>query len=392
MNQFDPRIYLFTAGHFATDWAQSAIPALLPYFIATCHLSYQDAGTLIFANILLSSLCQPIFGYYADRVSKPWFAPLGPVISGLSIAILPFTTNYWVIFACCMFSGLGSSIFHPEAARMVNGLAGDHKGKALGTFSVGGNAGFAVGPALAGFCAYVFDIHGLVLFGIVNVTVALLLHSKLPAIQTDIRQNRIEEVQSHPHLALTNDWSSFGRLAITIFARSTGFATCNAFIPLYWIYVLGASASSGSLALTILFTLGAFVTYFGGILSDRIGFVRILRLAFMLMIPAMLLLVNSPTVPIATAALIPAAFALFAPYSAIVVLGQSYLGKNIGFASGVTLGLSTTIGGVLSPFIGRAADLWGIQTALQILWIVPIFAAIAAFTLRTPPVLVQKKK
>ncbi len=36
MHRFDPRIYLFTLGHFSVDWAQGAIPALLPYFIATC--------------------------------------------------------------------------------------------------------------------------------------------------------------------------------------------------------------------------------------------------------------------------------------------------------------------------------------------------------------------
>ena len=59
MQRFDPRIYLFACGHFSVDWAQSAIPALLPYFISVCHLSYQDAGTLIFANILLASIFQP---------------------------------------------------------------------------------------------------------------------------------------------------------------------------------------------------------------------------------------------------------------------------------------------------------------------------------------------
>ena len=34
---FDRRIYLFAGGHFAVDWAQSAIPALLPYFISVCN-------------------------------------------------------------------------------------------------------------------------------------------------------------------------------------------------------------------------------------------------------------------------------------------------------------------------------------------------------------------
>ena len=133
MHRFDPRIYLFTVGHFAIDWAQGALPALLPYFIATCQMNYQDAGTLIFANLVFSSILQPVLGYYADRVARPWFAPLGIVISGASIAVLPFVTDYWMLFLCAMVGGLGSALYHPEGARMVNGLAGAHKGKALGT-------------------------------------------------------------------------------------------------------------------------------------------------------------------------------------------------------------------------------------------------------------------
>ncbi len=392
MNRFDSRIYLFSLGHFSVDWAQSAIPALLPYFIATLGLNYQDAGTLVFANILLASVSQPIFGYYADRVSKPWFAPLGPVISGLSIAAMPFVTNYWLLFICSMLSGFGSAIYHPEAARMVNGLARDAKGRALGTFSVGGNAGFAVGPMFSGFCAYVFDIHGLVVFGIFNVIVAALLHSRITGVIADIASMKREEQKVHPTGELKNDWFSFGKLTVLIFTRSIAFSACNAFIPLYWINVLGASPSDGSFALTVLFTMGAFITYFGGLLSDRLGSVRILRLSYIVMIPAMFLLVNSSDVMTATAFLIPAAFALFAPYSAQVVLGQTYLGKNIAFASGITLGLSTTMGGIVSPFIGRAADYYGVSAALQVLWVIAIIAAIFSFFLKTPPSLATKKK
>ena len=387
MNRFDPRIYLFTLGHFSVDWAQGAIPALLPYFIATCHLNYQDAGTLIFANILLSSIAQPVFGYYADRVSKPWFVPAGPVISGVSLAVLPFVTDYWLIFLCSMLSGFGSAVYHPEAARMVNGLGGAQKGKALGAFSVGGNTGFAVGPMFAGFCAYVFDIHGLVFYGVFNVVAALLIHRYMSGILADIAKEQREEQAAHAGVARENDWPLFGKLSLAILARSTGFCVCNAFIPLFWIHVLGTSEQAGSFALTCLFALGAVITFFGGVLSDRIGFVRMMRVSFLVMIPVMFLLIHTTDVTVATLLLIPAAFALFAPYSGIVVLGQTYLGKNIAFASGVTLGLQGTLGGLVTPLVGRAADHYGIVAALQILWMVAILGAVASFLLHTPKAL-----
>ena len=75
---------------------------------------------------------------------------------------------------------------------------------------------------------------------------------------------------------------------------------------------------------------------------------------------------------------------LFSPYSAIVVLGQTFLGKNVGFASGVTLGLSVTVGGMFAPFVGWAADLWGIPTALQVLWICAAVGAVFTYTVKEP--------
>ena len=104
MKKLDPHVYLFTMGHFSVDWAQGGIPALLPYFITACQLNYQQAAGIIFANILLSSVTQPLIGYYSDRISKPWLVPLGPVLSGLSLTALAFTTNYWVILFCSMIS------------------------------------------------------------------------------------------------------------------------------------------------------------------------------------------------------------------------------------------------------------------------------------------------
>lgn len=384
MKKLNPHVYLFSIGHFSVDWSQGAIPALLPHFITTCHLNYQDAAALIFANMLLSSISQPIFGYYSDKISRPWFVPLGPILCGICITTLGFTDNYWLIFLCSMLCGFGSSIYHPEGARMVNKISGALKGQAMGSFSVGGNAGFAVGPLVAGFCAYTLHSNGLVIFGIVNVIIAALLYHFMPKVLRQVKEADIAETKAHPLEEKHNDWGAFGRLSVVIFVRSIGFTLCNAFIPIYWIHVLHASPSQGSMALSILFSMGVVITFIGGILADRFGFIRIMRGSFLLMVPAMFFFVNSTDLWLSTVLLIPVAFSLFAPYSPIVILGQTFLGKNVGFASGVTLGLSTTMGGLFSPVVGWCADQWGIPSALQILWICAVIGAVFAYLVPTP--------
>lgn len=372
-------VYLFSLGHFAVDWCQGAVPALLPYFILQYDLSYREAATLIFANMMVASVIQPVFGYYADKVSKPWFVPLGPLLAGASVVWIGFSTSYASLFAAAMVCGLGSSLFHPEGALMVNRIAGGEKGRALGSFSVGGNAGFAIGPAAAGLCAYGVGIEGLALFGVVNAAIAAAIFLCMPRALRAAAQS--EAAAKKQRGAAENDWASFGKLSVIILARALGFTLCNTFIPLYWIHVLGTDEGAGSTALSILFTVGACLTYGGGLLADRFSMRTIIRGAFLVMIPAMFLLTNSTDVTVATALLLPAAAAIFMPYSPIVVLGQTYLAKNAGFASGVTLGLTTTLGGLFAPVVGWAADLWGLQNALQILWAAGIAGLAAAMSL-----------
>ena len=384
MKKIDPAVYLFSLGHLSVDWCQGAIPALLPYFIRNYDLSYQAAGTLVFANVLVASILQPLFGYYSDRISRPWFIPLGTLFCGISVALMGFCTSFAAIFAAAMLSGVGSAIFHPEAALMVNRIAAKAKGQALGTFSVGGNAGFAIGPIVAGICAYKLGIHTLLVFGIVNTVLAAVLWTKMSYVLRQVSLSDSKETEKKTVKVKENDWKSFGILSLPIFARSIGFTLSNTFIPIYWMTVLHASATQGTTALSILFTMGACITFGGGLLADRFGYVKIIRAAFFCMVPAYLLLTHTTNLWLATALLLPAAVSIFMPYSPIVVLGQTYLAKNAGFASGVTLGLTTTLGGIFAPLVGAAADRWGLVPALQIFWIAGLIGLIASFFLPEP--------
>ena len=222
----------------------------------------------------------------------------------LRLALRPGCSSYETLFAAVMMSGLGSSLYHPEGALMVNRIAGAVRGRAMGTFSVGGNAGFAVGPALAGLCAYGLGIEWLFLFAAVNAALAAALFFCMPKAEAAAAETSRAEAKKRRG-ALRNRWGAFGKLSVTILARSVAFTTCNTFIPLYWIHVLGADEAAGSNALAILFTAGACITYGGGLLADRFSMRGIIRAAFFVMIPAMYFLTNSENITAATLLLLP---------------------------------------------------------------------------------------
>src|SRR5205823_1274178 len=83
-----------SAGHMFTDIAQGSIPALLPFFIATDHLSYAAASALVLAATISSSVIQPLFGHVSDRLSLAWLMPLGPALGGLGVALAGLAPTY----------------------------------------------------------------------------------------------------------------------------------------------------------------------------------------------------------------------------------------------------------------------------------------------------------
>jgi FSR family fosmidomycin resistance protein-like MFS transporter len=75
---------------------------------------------------------------------------------------------------------------------------------------------------------------------------------------------------------------------------------------------------------------------------------------------------------------------LYVPFSLHVTLGQDHLARRVGTASGVTLGLAVSVGGLASPAIGALADRSSLGTALAPLVVLPAVGWLFLRTLREP--------
>lgn len=351
--------------HCINDFGQGSLAALIPFFIANFGLNYYQSASIIFCNTIVASVAQPILGYVADRWRVPWFIPVGFSITLVSISSIALATSYEMILALSLIAGLGAALFHPEAALLVNRMQSNELGNAMGRFAVGGSAGFALGPLLAGG-VYVFGGQFLWLFtAIALIGVLLYAYAFTGSAATDV----VGESKSSAKSTNTgaNDWVSFGKLFFVIASRSILFSVLSIFIPILYITVINGEASASSLALTMYFAMGAVLTYMGGALSDKLGFLKTVRLANLIFLPSVLVFIFVPNIWGFFGAMIPMAFGVFSQYGPITVLGQKYLAKNAGFASGITLGLGITLGGLVAPYVGHLADIYGVQTALMTL-------------------------
>ena len=381
-------IGLLTTSHFFNDVNQGVVPAFIPFLVAERGLSYAAAGGVVMAATVLSSVVQPVFGWLSDSRSHPWFMSGGVFLAGLGIALAGIAPTYPWILAAVALSGVGVAAYHPEAARTANLVAGSRKATALSVFAVGGNAGYAAGPLLATPLFVALGVAGSPLLLIPSALTAFVLMRWTRTIHLDEPQARSDE----PRVTAVRrgrgsglDWGAFTRLTIVVVARSTAFFTLVSFVPLYWIQVLGASPALGNTALTLMLFSGVAGTLGGGWIADRFGSRRVVGGGLLLvagLVVVLVVLVPGPGWDVATVMLL--GVGLYLPFGVMTRMGQAYLWRRLGTASGVTLGLSMSVGGLTAPLFGAYADATSLSTALTLLAVVPL--AGAALTLTLPAV------
>ncbi|MCU0649322.1 MAG: MFS transporter [Gemmatimonadaceae bacterium] len=376
---FDTRAAaLLTTAHFATDFCQGALPALLPQFVRQFGLSYAAAGSIILAANLSSSVLQPLFGIMADKRANAWIIPLGTALCAVGLAGVALAPTYAVLLAAVGVLGLGVAAFHPDAVRYAGLVAGSRRTTGMSVFSVGGNAGFAAGPLVVVPLLAAFGGRGVAIAAAVIFAFTLYVYA---ARDTYAHHVRPASARHGNAPALHDDWPAFARLAGAITLRSITFVGLTTFLPLYWVQSFGRSQTEGASALSALLVAGTVGTLVGGALADRYGRRRVVRTAFLVLVPmlAAFAAVQSPSLGFWL--VVPIGFVLFLPFSALVVMGQELLPNRPGTASGVTVGLAVTVGGVAAPLLGLLADRIGLHATLWAVVGLPLGSALLVHAL-----------
>ena len=252
----------------------------------------------------------------------------------------------------------------------------------MSVFSVGGNAGFAAGPLITTPILLTVGLRGGWAVGLIPLAVAAALTAGLPRISShrpESHRERARRAEGH------DDWASFAKVGVVSGGRSIVFYGLNTFIPLYWIAVLHQPAALAGAALGLFLATGILGTLIGGQLGDRHSWRTVMASSYALVAPLLAALLLAPSPVLALALLVPLAVALYVPASIIVLAGQAYVPNHVGTASGVTLGLGVSLGGLVAPGVGWVADHHGLRTALLLLAAVPVLVTAVILTLPGKP-------
>src|SRR5438105_7175123 len=166
---------LLSSGHLATDFANGALPALLPFLRDRFSLSYTAVGAVVLASQASSSLIQPLFGLWSDRRGAMWLLPGGLALGGIGSALRAEAPAYWLVLLLVLAAGVGSAAYHPEGSKFAGFVSGRKRASGMAWFSIGGNLGFALGPVATTALVAAFGLRGGLILAIPSIVVAAAL-------------------------------------------------------------------------------------------------------------------------------------------------------------------------------------------------------------------------
>lgn len=373
-------LFSISFAHLINDLIQAIIPSIYPILKDSYHLSFTQIGLITFAFQLTASIFQPFVGYYTDKYPKPFSQIYGMLFSMAGIVSISFADNFYWILISVMLIGTGSSIFHPESARISNLASGGKRGLAQSIFQVGGNFGTALGPLLVALIV-VPNSQRYILWFVIVAVIGLGILSKIAFWYRDhliLRNHKAQPFINLHNLPKKKVQISIAILLIVIFSKFFYSASLSSYYQFYIIDKFHLTIQQAQYHMFIYLIAYAIGTILGGPLGDKIGRKYVIWLSVFGATPFALLLpyVNlfwTDVLMVVIGIIISSAF------PAILVYAQELVPKKLGMVSGLFYGFAFGMGALGSALLGRLADLESIQYVYHVCSYLPIIGIICYF-------------
>ncbi|WP_029906609.1 MFS transporter [Prevotella sp. 10(H)] len=374
---------LLAVCHMFNDMLQSIISAVYPLLKDSLLLDFTQIGLITLVFQLSSSLFQPIVGLITDKKPQPYSLPVGMTFTMIGILSLSMANDFIHVLIAVFITGMGSSIFHPEASRLAYLASGGKHGLAQSLFQVGGNFGSSIGPLLA---LWIITPYGQRNIGWLSI-IALVCIGIMLVISKWYKANlyRLKPVsKDNSNINKTSVYSprktafAISILLILIFSKYVYMASLNSYYMFYLIDKFGLSVHDAQLYLFAFLFAVALGTIIGGPVGDRIGRKYVIWVSILGTAPFALIM---PHVGLMWTCILSIFIGLIlsSAFSAILVYAQELVPGKVGLIGGLFFGLAFGIAGVASAVLGKVADNTSIQYVYDICAYLPLIGLVAVF-------------
>lgn len=376
-----PVLLALSFSHLLNDMMQSLIPALYPMLKDKFALDFGQVGLITLAFQLTASLLQPLIGLYTDRKPMPYSLAIGMGFTLVGLLLLSVAGSFAALVFAASLVGVGSSVFHPESSRVARMASGGRYGLAQSVFQVGGNAGQAIGPLLAGAVVITRGQPTIAWFSfaaLLGMVVLLVVGSWYkPRIAHVGTGKRARATVGGRALPVHTVGYAIAILAALTFSKNVYTASLSNYFTFFLMQKFALTLWQAQVHLFIFLAAVAAGTLLGGPFGDRIGRIRVMWVSVLGVLPFTLLLpyANLFWTDVLT---IIIGLLMASAFPAILVYAQELLPGRVGMVAGIFFGLAFGLGGLGAAILGRIADVTSIAYVYQLCSYLPLLGLLTA--------------
>ncbi len=366
--------------HLLNDMNQSMITALYPVLKTKFHLDFSQVGLITLVYQITASLLQPVVGTFTDKRPTPYSLAMGMGFMLLGLLLWSTAATYSALLIAAAMIGMGSAVFHPEAARVARTASGGRHGLAQSLFQVGGNAGTASGPLLAAFFIVPRGQGSIAWIGLGALAGIVILWRvgvwyKAHLVESATRKApALVEAPLSPRMTRL----SIAILIALIFSKYFYLASLSSYYTFYLMTRFQVNVRESQLYLFLFLGATAFGTLIGGPVGDRIGRRYVIWGSILGVLPFSLAL---PYVNLFWTAVLTVVIGLIlsSAFSAILVYAQELVPGRVGMISGLFFGFAFGMAGIGAAVLGHLADYAGIVFVYRLCAFLPAIGLLTAF-------------
>lgn len=369
-------LFWLSGGHFINDIYTGVLNPIMPFLAAKIGISMAVAAVVLTISHIFSSLMQPLFGYFADNMSKRSFIFWGLILSSVFIPLSALTNNLFILVFCIVLGSIGSSLFHPQALGFSSKFAkGLDSGKAMSVFLAMGTIGYSLGPIVSSAITQFLGMHKMPLMTIIGIIWACLMFKFVPKISNQFQITEKIDFKIAFKRILTNN--KLNILNIIAMLKTMIMSSCFILLPFLW-KDLGREPFYIGMALFLFIFAGAIGSLTSNWVEKQIGAQNVFYISMIATLPIMLLFIltykNYSELSLIIFVIMGYVTMMATPVT--MLLAQNVLPEYKSIISGFINGFSWGVIAIIMSILGFVAEKFGIINVLIFVATIPAIASV----------------
>lgn len=364
-----PQIWLCGA-HFINDIYTGFLNPIMPFIAEQVKISMPVATIILSCSHIFSSLLQPYFGFFADKMRKRAMIFWGLISTAVFISFAPGMKSIPLLILFIILGSLGSSLYHPQSLGLVSKFTTSNSAKNMGIFIAMGTLGFSLGPLLSAFTAQYLGLDKMHILAVLGVVWACLMFVLVPKF-SDEKSNKVDiNLKQAFTDILTNQ--KLNILNIIAILKSLMTTSCSILLPFLWKAEGYSKFQIGAALFAFLF-LGGIASLLSPKFERKIGTANVFYFSMITTCPLMLLfMLTYKTFP-AVSFVIFAVIGFVTMFATPVTMSmaQKVLPQYKSIIGGFINGFSWGVVAIVMSIVGYVAQATSIVPVLMVISIIP---------------------